>query len=252
MTPVREAATLPLLFLTVVLAGGVQLGTEVTIRPPSLFGFVLAVLLLALLVRSGACAPERLLHGSRSRLANVNGLIVILTLLLASAQAFTVVTPEFGLPLVLVSLFLLILLVNTLAASPDRARVLRSLLVILGSTFALKFIVLAALAEPATGRLARVLQALFEGATLGALSQGPMPPVMGYLAFAALTVFVVGVALLPSRSDRPVDDESPLRPPLPAAGPVAGLTREGGERERRPGDGERRTQQHGEADVSRT
>jgi hypothetical protein len=199
MTPAREAAILPLLFLTVVLAGGVHIAADVTIRPPSLFGFVLAVLLLALLVRSGACAPERLLHGSRSALANVNGLIVILTLLIASAQAFTLVTPEFGLPLVLVSLFLLILLVNTIAASPDRPRVLRSLLVILGSTFTLKFVVLASLAEPATGRLARVMQALFEGATLGALSQQPMHPATSYLGLAALTVFLVALALLPPR-----------------------------------------------------
>ena len=49
----------------------------------------------------------------------------------ASAQAFNLTTPEAGLPRLLCNVFLLILLVNTLAASPDRVRVLRSLMVVL-------------------------------------------------------------------------------------------------------------------------
>ena len=116
------------------------------------------------------------MHPTRSRLANLNGFTVIATVVLASAQAFTLVTPDFGLPRVLVSLFLLILLLNTLAASPDQPRVLRSLLVILGATFTLKFVVLAGLSDPAGGRLTRVLQVLFEGLTLGTLSQEWLHP----------------------------------------------------------------------------
>ena len=197
MTAAREAAQLPLLFLTVLLAGGVQIGERIAVRPPSLFGLVLAVLLIGLLVRSGALSPERLLHTSRSRLANLNGLTALVAAMLGSAQAFTLVTPEFGLPRWLVSMFLLVLLLNTLAAAPDRRRVLRSLLVILGSTFTLKFVVLSALSDPAGGRTARVLQVLFEGATLGAISQEPIPPAESYLAFATLSIFLVGTALLP-------------------------------------------------------
>lgn len=197
MTVVREALYLPLLFLTVVLAGGVNAAERVELRAPSLFGLVLGVILLGLLVRSGALAPGRLMHATRSQLANLNGVTVIVTVVVAAAQAFTLVTPEFGLPRVLVSLFLLILLVNTLTAAPDRRRVLRSLLVILGATFTLKFIVLAALSDPAGGRLTRVLQVLFEGVTLGAVSQERIPPAMSYLAFATLLLFLVGLALLP-------------------------------------------------------
>ena len=122
---------------------------------------------------------------------------VVAALVLASAQAFTLVTPDFGLPRVLVSLFLLVLLLNTLAAAPDRPRVLRSLLVIVGSTFTLKFVVLAALSDPACGRLTRVLQVLFEGLTLGALSQERFHPATSYLAFATLVLYLLGLALLP-------------------------------------------------------
>jgi hypothetical protein len=202
MTVVREALHLPLLFLTVVLTGGLHIAGRVTLQPPSLFGLVLAIVLLALLVRSGALAPERLMHASRSRLANVNGFLAIAAAVLASAQAFTLATPDAGLPRILVSLFLLILLLTTIAASPDRPRVLRSLLVIFGSTFTLKFVLLAALSDPAGGRMARVLQALFEGVTLGTLSQPSEHPAIPYLAFGTLALFLIGLALLPGR-DRP-------------------------------------------------
>lgn len=199
MTAARDALQLPILFLTVLLLGAVHVADRVALRPPSLFGLVMGVVLLGLLVRSGALAPERLMHASRSRLANLNGLTVIVSCVLAAAQAFTLVTPDFGLPRVLVGLFLLVLLVNTLAASPDRSRVLRSLLVIFGATFTLKFVVLAALSGPADGRLARVVKVLFEGVTLGAVSQEVVHPATGYLAFATLVLFMVGLALLPGR-----------------------------------------------------
>ena len=197
MTAAREAVQLPVLFLTVVLAGGTHVAARVALRPPSLFGLVLGVVLLGLLVRSGALAPARLMHSTRSWLANLNGFTVIAAMVLASAQAFTLVTPDFGLPRVLVSLFLLILILNTLAASPDRQRVLRSLLVIFGATFTLKFVVLAALSDPAGGRFTRVLQVLFEGVTLGSLSQERMHPATSYLAFATLLLYLAGLALLP-------------------------------------------------------
>ena len=68
-------------------------------------------------------------------------------------------------------MFLLALLLNTLAAGADRVRTLRSLLVIFGSAFILKFIVLAALSDQTGGRLKRVLLVLVEGVTLGTLTQ---------------------------------------------------------------------------------
>jgi hypothetical protein len=58
--------------------------------------------------------------------------------------------------------------------------------------------VLAALSEPAGGRLGRALQLLFEGVTLGAISQSPAHPAAGYLAFAALILYFIGLLLLPS------------------------------------------------------
>ena len=203
MTAVREAVYLPLIFLTVTLLGGIHLGSHVALVPASLFSLVLGLMLLGVLVKAGALAPERLMNAHRSGLANTSGFTVLATLFLASAQAFNLVTPESGLPHLLVCVFLLTLLLNTLAAGADRVRTLRSLLVVFGSAFILKFIVLAALSEQTGGRLKRVLLVLLEGVTLGTLTQDVLHPANGYLAFFTLTLFLVGLGMLPEadRSD---------------------------------------------------
>ncbi len=199
MSRTREVFVLPLLFLAVTLLGGVRVAERVVLLPPPLFTLVLAFLLVGVLVRSGALAPERIIGHTRSTIANLNGAIVLATLFAAATQAFNVAIPESGLPRLLFSVFLLVLLINTYAASPDRVRVVRSMLVIFGSAFTLKFIVLAAVSDPEGGRVKRVLQILLEGLTLGALSQDIYRPVTGYVAFLTLTLFVAGLALLPSR-----------------------------------------------------
>jgi hypothetical protein len=194
-----EIFYLPLLFLSVVLFGGMRVGAQVVLVPPPLFTLVLAFLLIGVLVRTGAFAPERLMNSRRSPLANISGAIVLLAVFGAATQAFNIATPELGLPRLLFSVFLFVLLLNTLAAAPDRVRVLRSLLVIFGSAFVLKFIVLAALADPEGGWLKRVLLAMIEGLTLGTLTQTPYAPITGYIAFLVLTVFLIGLTLLPAR-----------------------------------------------------
>lgn len=198
MTAVREAIVLPLLFLTVALAGGFHPGHSPPLGPPSLFSLVLAMLLLAALVQSGALAPERLMSETRAWLPNLNGLVVLLTVFAASAQTFSLVTPDSGVPAVVIATFLFIVLLHTLTVAPDRVRMLRGLMVVLGAAFIIKFIVLAALSQPAGGRLSRALQLLFEGVTLGAISQSPVHPLTGYLAFATLVLYFAGLLLLPT------------------------------------------------------
>lgn len=199
MTAVREAVVLPLMLLSIALMSGLRPGPRVELAPPTLFSLMLATLLIAALVRSGALAPERLLHGSRTILANANGAAVLFALFAASAQVLTMLTPRSGLPLLFVDIFLLVLLVNTLAAVPDRPRLLRSLAITLGSTLMVKFIVLAAISGPGESRVGRVLVALFDAATFGGVAQDPEPSSAGYLAFAAVALYLVAVALLPYR-----------------------------------------------------
>jgi hypothetical protein len=200
MSAASEAFYQPALFLTVVLLGGVRIADRVVLLPPPLFALVLALLLFGVLVRSGGIALHRVMSAGRPALANVNGLVVILTMFLASAQVFSLVTPESGLPRLLFSVFFLVLLLNTLAASPDRVRVLRSLVVIFGSAFVLKFVVLAALSDPTGGMLKRALLVLLEGVTLGTLTQNVFHESTGYVAFFTIALFMVGLAVLPSET----------------------------------------------------
>jgi hypothetical protein len=215
MSPVREAIVLPILLVTVALLGGLQPGARIAFVPPPLFCLVLGTLLLAALVRSGALDPARLMHGSRSILANANGAMVLAALFAAGAQVFAMLTPATGLPLFFVSVFLFVLLVNTLVASPDRVRLLRSLSVIFGAGLILKFVLLAGLSQPA-GRVSRVLVALFDAATFGSVAQAPQPAAAGYLAFVTAALYLAAAALLPgSRPAGP--DTTALRMQWPEA-----------------------------------
>ena len=156
-------------------------------------------MLFGVLVRGRVLAPDRLMSASRPSLENLNGLVVILSTFFAATQVFNLVTPEAGLPFLLFNVFLFVLLVNTLAVSPDRVSVLRSMAVIIGAAFILKFIVLGAISAPGESMLKRVLYVLLEGVTLGTLTQPRLHPAAGYLAFATLVLFLIGLAMLPAQ-----------------------------------------------------
>ena len=200
MKAATEAIYLPLMFLTVVLLGGLRIAERVTFVPPPLFALVLGIMLFGVLVRGRVIAPEWLMSASRTTLQNLNGLFVILSTFFAATQAFNLVTPESGLPFLLFNVFLFVLLVNTLAGAPDRISVLRSTAVIVGAAFVLKFVVLGAISDPGDTTLKRVLYVLLEGVTLGTLTQPRMHPATGYVAFATLVLFLIALAMLPSRT----------------------------------------------------
>jgi hypothetical protein len=194
----REAFVLPLTFLTVALLGGLRTGAAVRLLPPPLISLVLGMLLLACLVRAGALAPARLVNGTRSLLENLSGAVVFAALFAASAQIFNLLTPDQGLLHVIFAVFFLVQLLTTLSGVPDRTGLLRSMAVLFGSAFVLRFVVLESLYSPDGGTTKRVLTALMEGVTLGALQYEPHTAATGYAAFTALTLFLVGLILLPT------------------------------------------------------
>lgn len=214
MTPFLEAWLLPALFLTVVLAGALRPGGDVTMMPPSLASLVMATVLLVLYVRSGTLAPERLMNGARSTIANLNGFAVLATAFAASAQVTTLVIPESGVPALIVWIVLVSLVLQAFAIGPDRPRLLRGLLVTFGAVFTLKFIVLAAMSAPAQGRLSRALQMLFDGLTLGSIAQRPPHALEGYVAFGTLALYLVGIALLPAATWQMVRSPNAENQPL--------------------------------------
>ena len=198
MTPAREAFGLPLTLLSVVLLGGIRLTSPAAIQPPTLFSLVLGSLLMAVFAQSGVIDGARLLNPARHAWANVNGLLAILTLFLANAQVISRLTPESGLPALVVSGLFFVTLLQLGAAGLDRLRCLRVWAVTLLAAFVIKFIVLATLAGPADRPLARALQALVDGLTFGSLSQPVEGRAAGYLVFAMLATYLLGLVMLPA------------------------------------------------------
>jgi hypothetical protein len=200
LPPARESFVLPLLFLTVAAAGGLRLsapGSTMSFVPPPLITLVLAVLLMGVMVRAGLLVPSGLVGDYRTGVENASGVVVLLTLFAASAQMFTCLTPDAGILRLLFNLFFLFLLWNTLAAQPDRGRLLRSLLVVFGWAYVVRYVALAALADPQAGWTRRFVTMLLEGASAGPVAGEPMAPLAGYVAFATLALYMIGLVLLP-------------------------------------------------------
>jgi hypothetical protein len=199
---IREAFTLPLLFLTVALAGSLRVSWTgaVTFAAPPLMALVLAVLLLGTLFRGGLLVPDALVRPARTALENTSGALVLITLFAAAAQVLGTLTPEAGLLALTFNLVFLVLLGNTMVARPDRGRLLASLLVVLGAALVAKYVLLGALYAPGTGLTKRIAMALLEGLSLGALSYDPPGPATGYLAFFAALLFLIGLVILPGRA----------------------------------------------------
>ena len=197
MTVLREAFVLPALFLTVTLLGGFRSAESVQLLPPPLMALALGLLLIGCLARAGAFAPEALLSAARTPLENVSGLVVLLTLFAASAQAFNLVTPDAGFLHLLFSVFFLVQLLTTLAAVRDRVSLLRGLAVLFGAAFLIRFVLLESLFARDGGMLKRVLTVLLEGASLGAFDYSPNATITGYVAFLALGLYLIGLVLLP-------------------------------------------------------
>jgi hypothetical protein len=211
MTATREAIVLPLSFLTVALLGGLRLAPGFHLEPPPLISLVLAMLLMACLVRAGAFAPHAVMNAERSNLENSSGLMVLVTLTAACAQVFTLVTPEHGLLHVVFAICFFVQLTTTLAGVKGRRNMLRSLVVLLGSAFVVRFIVLEGLYARDGSFAKRVITAIMEGASLGSIQYDPAGAGTGYVAFFTLVLFFIGLVLLPTGGPRGSLRQPPVR-----------------------------------------
>ena len=202
---------LPLIFLTVALLGGLRVSSEervfIFIAPP-LITLVLTVLLMILFVRGHLIEIQRWVSSDLPTLTNVSHALTLLTLFFASAQAFNSVLPERGLLHWLFSFFFLWTLWNNQFSSFDARRLLRSLVVLFGTAFVLKHMLLASLYAPDGGWLKRLTGALLEGVTLGTLDAQAFAPSTGYISFFTLALYVAGLLLLPPAPERDSDEEA--------------------------------------------
>ncbi len=194
-----DFVVLPFLFLTVALLGGLRIGAEsrtfIFIAPP-LVTLLLATLTMLLFVRGGLLRFYQWIGSDLPPLTNVAHIWMFITIFFASAQAFNSVLPERGLFHWLFSFFFLWTLWNNQFSSFDARRLLRSLAILFGTAFVLKYILLANLYSPEGGWLKRVAGTFLQGITLGSVDAPAFGPATGYIAFFTLALYITGLILL--------------------------------------------------------
>jgi len=200
---------LPFIFLTVALLGGLRVsdGSHAFVfMPPPLITLVLSVLLLLLFVRGGLIELRALISVENPALTNIAHVWLLITLFFAGAQAFNSVLPEHGLLHWLFSFFFLWTLWNNQFSSFDARRLLRSLAVLFGTAFVLKYMLLASLYSQDGGWLKRVAGALVSGVTLGTIDAPVFAPATGYISFFTIGLYIAGLVLMSFRHHR-VDEQ---------------------------------------------
>jgi len=147
-------------------------------------------------VRGGLIELQSWMAASEPPLRNVSHIWVLLTLFFASAQAFNSVLPERGLLHWLFSFFFLWTLWNNQFSSFDARRLLRSLVVLFGTAFVLKHLLLPSLYGSSGGWLQRLAGVLAQGVSLGTLDAPMFAPATGYISFFALGLYIAGLLVM--------------------------------------------------------
>jgi hypothetical protein len=187
---------LPTILLTVGLLGGLRIDAQtrqfVFIVPP-LVTLVLAILLGSLFVRAGAIDLHHWLAIEQPTLTNLSHLLTLISLFFASAQAFNSVLPESGLLHWMFSFFFLWTLWTNQFSTFDPRRLLKSLIVLFGTAFVLKYLLVSGLYAPEGGWLKRIASTLLQGI---AIDVPAFAPITGYVSFFALALYVAALLLM--------------------------------------------------------
>ncbi len=190
---------LPLLFLTVILLGGIRLTERsfVFISPDLLY-FVFAFCLFVSFLKARLISVKGWFSEDFPLLKLVANAAVLLTLFGASVQVFNSLIPEQGLPFLVFSFCFLWILWHNLFIQFSPVRIVRSLIALFVFAFVAKYIVLAYLTAPAA-------QSWWEGfwqdpvkETLTWLLDLPrFSPITGYIQFFVLIIYLIGLLLIP-------------------------------------------------------
>jgi hypothetical protein len=195
----------PLLFLTVALFGGVRFAADngnLIFLGPQLVSLILGAFAVVLLVRGGLVQTADYVSERRGIIENLSGVMQLAAIYFATAQVFNAVTPERGLLNFCFNVFYFLIFWNNLFVVFNPVRLAKSLTGVLVASFVLKYLVLADLFAPTESWSKYALQTLMKTASLGALDYQVFAPSTGYLAFAAVALYVLGLYLIAPRVDR--------------------------------------------------
>jgi len=186
----------PTILLTVGLLGGLRIDAQskqlIFIAPP-LVTLVLAILLGALFVRAGAMNLRHWVNIEQPVITNLSHLLTLTSLFFATAQAFNSVLPERGLLHWMFSFFFLWTLWTNQFSNFDQRRLLRSIIVLFGTAFVLKHLLVSAFSASDGGWLRSLASSLLKGISIDVPA---FAPATGYISFFALALYVVGLLLI--------------------------------------------------------
>src|SRR5215831_8036286 len=199
---VLRYVVMPLLFLTVALAGGIRFQAEtgaLEFVPPQLFSCILGLLAMVLLIRGGPIKISDYFGDEEGLIGNASGAVRLAAIFLATVQVFNVVTPERGLFNFVFNLFYFLILLNDIFMVFSPRRLAAALASVLGASFVLKYVILADLLAPSQSWGKYILQELMKTASLGALDYQAFAPATGYLALFTVVLYILGLYLLAPR-----------------------------------------------------
>jgi len=202
---VFKYVVVPLLFLTVALLGGLRFAegpNEARFLAPQLVSLILAAFVTVLFVRGGLIELPEYVGERLGLIDNASGAARLAAIYFATTQIFNSVTPESGLLNFCFNLFYFLIFWNNLFVVFNPARLTKSLAAVLGTSFLLKYLVLADLFAPSESWAKYVLQKLTQTASLGTLSVEAYEPSTGYVAFATLALYLLGLYLIAPRVDK--------------------------------------------------
>jgi hypothetical protein len=188
----------PTILLTAGLLGGLRIDAQtrqfVFIGPP-LVTLLLAMLLGSLFVRAGAIDLRRWVAIEQPIVTNLSHLLTLLSLFFATAQAFNSVLPESGLLHWMFSFFFLWTLWTNQFSNFNPRRLLRSIIVLFGTAFVFKHLLVSALYVPNGGWLRTIASGLLQGISIDVPA---FAPATGYVSFFALILYMGGLLLMPA------------------------------------------------------
>lgn len=196
---------LPLLFLLVTLLGGLRFGVvdnAFIFNPPPLICLVFAAITVLLYLRSGMISVGGWLDESRGFIPNAAGVGILLTLFAATVQLYNSVLPESGLTFWIVGFCFFWTLWNNLFANLPSAKLLRSVLALFGLAFAVKYLLLTNVtAAPDGSWWRRLFDNPGKEAFTWLLDLPKYGAATGYVQFATLCLYMIGLYLTPARTD---------------------------------------------------
>lgn len=197
---------LPIIFLTSALLGGLRFsaadGTFVFLKP-SLVCLIFAAMLMILFARAQLVRVTSWFSEESPLLDNTANGVVIASAYIASTQVFNSLIPEQGVPYWIVAFCFFWTLWNNVFAEFDTRRLMRSLGALFALAFVVKYLVLLNLTTPANQSwLENLIQSPSKSAAAWLLDVPQFSSATGYIQFFAVSIYMLGLYLLPSEPER--------------------------------------------------